>query len=247
MRETKLQMNMPVTLEIIDKPTHRRDFKAAFDFIRLAEERFSFFRPASEVSKYNRGEIKAAKCSHDLKEILELAEKTKKETEGFFDINCQGKINPSGIVKGWVIYKVAQLLDSFGYKNFYIEAGGDIETRGFDGDGNKWWVGIRNPFHPSLIVKKVALSGQGIATSGNYYRGQHIYNPHQSGQTIQDIVSFTIIAENVLEADRFATAAFAMGKAGINFVEKKEGIEGYMIDNQGLATFTSNFKSLEQG
>jgi thiamine biosynthesis lipoprotein len=45
----------------------------------------------------------------------------------------------------------------------------------------------------------------------------------------------------VLEADRFATAAFAMGKAGIAFIEQLPGFEGYTIDAQGIATMTSGF------
>jgi thiamine biosynthesis lipoprotein len=80
-----------------------------------------------------------------------------------------------------------------------------------------------------------------VATSGTYERGQHIYNPHQANQTIDDIISLTIIGPNIYEADRLATAAFAMGKAGINFVETWPDCEGYLIDAGGLATMTSGF------
>ena len=56
-------------------------------------------------------------------------------------------------------------------------------------------------------------------------------------------VSLTVIAPNVLEADRFATAAFAMGFKGIYFLEERSGLEGYLIDNTGLATMTTGFDS----
>ena len=85
-------------------------------------------------------------------------------------------------------------------------------------------------------------SGQGIATSGNYISGDHIYNPKNRGEIINEIVSFTVIGPNVLEADRFATAVFAMGKSGIVFLEKMQGFAGYMIDKNGLASMTSNFE-----
>ena len=85
-------------------------------------------------------------------------------------------------------------------------------------------------------------SGKGIATSGSYLRGQHIYNPHLPEKKLTEIVSFTVIGENILEADRFATAAFAMGKEGINFIEQLPHFEGYAIDSNGMATFTSNFE-----
>jgi thiamine biosynthesis lipoprotein len=54
-------------------------------------------------------------------------------------------------------------------------------------------------------------------------------------------VSITVIGPDVLEADRFATAAFAMGKGGIAFIENLPGFEGYAIDAQGIATMTSGF------
>ena len=81
-----------------------------------------------------------------------------------------------------------------------------------------------------------------MATSGTYIRGQHIYNPHNHGQEINDIKSLSVIGENVYEADRFATAAFAMGEDGINFIEQMPGLEGYMVDSGKNATFTSGFK-----
>jgi thiamine biosynthesis lipoprotein len=56
-----------------------------------------------------------------------------------------------------------------------------------------------------------------------------------------DIVGLTVIGPNIYEADRFATAAFAMGREGIMFIENLAGFEGYMIDQHGQATFTSHF------
>ena len=52
----------------------------------------------------------------------------------------------------------------------------------------------------------------------------------------------TVIGPNVYEADRFATPAFAMGKKGIDFVENLPGLEGYMVDKDGIATMTSGFE-----
>jgi thiamine biosynthesis lipoprotein len=58
---------------------------------------------------------------------------------------------------------------------------------------------------------------------------------------LSEIVGLTVIGADVLEADRFATAAFAMGRDGIVFIEETPGLEGYAIDNAGRATFTSGF------
>ena len=37
---------------------------------------------------------------------------------------------------------------------------------------------------------------------------------------------------------------FAMQREGINFIEKLKGLEGYMIDKNGIATMTSGFEKL---
>jgi thiamine biosynthesis lipoprotein len=55
-------------------------------------------------------------------------------------------------------------------------------------------------------------------------------------------MSLTVIGPNVCDADRFATGAFAMGEAGIRFIEGLPGFEGYMIDAHGVATYTSGFE-----
>ena len=109
----------------------------------------------------------------------------------------------------------AKLLQELDLKNFYVNAGGDIQFSGKNAEGKLWKTGIKNPFNQKEIVKVVYLkSGEGIATSGNYIRGDHIYNPKNRKKIIEEIVSFTVIGPNVCEADRFATAVFAMGKEG---------------------------------
>jgi len=123
-----------------------------------------------------------------------------------------------------------------------VDAGGDVQTFGVNEDNQPWRIGIRNPFDTNEIVKVIAASNLGVATSGTYVRGQHIYNPHDLKQNFFDVMSITVIGPDIYEADRFATAAFAMGQNGIHFIESLEGFEGYMIDKNGLATYTTGFE-----
>ena len=179
-----------------------------------------------------------------MREVLALAEKTRQETNGYFDVKKpDGSLDPSGIVKGWAIqHSAAQLLD-MGYSNFYVDAGGDIQSHGVNPKGEPWSVGIRNPFNLKEIVKVIYPRGSGVATSGTYIRGQHIYNPHALGEELHEIASLTVIGPDVLDADRFATGAFAMGREGINFIEQLRNFEGFAIDSKGIATMTSGFEA----
>lgn len=244
-KETRSIMGMPITVDVADTSATTGTLAQVFAYFTSVDERFSTYKKTSEISRINRGELKESAYSGDMKEVFALSEKTKKETAGYFDIrNPQGVLDPSGLVKGWAIFNAAQLLKSHGFKDFYIDAGGDVQAEGRNENGTPWRIGIRDPFNTEDvgIVKIVYLTDCGIATSGNYFRGQHIYNPHEGAEPINDIVSLSVIGPNVYEADRFATAAFAMGRDGISFIERLPGFEGYAIDREGIATMTSGFE-----
>ena len=234
-------MGMPIMVDIPNGTS--QELAETFDYFTSIDERFSTYKDTSEISRINRGEIHAEDYSPDMKEVFITAQKTKEETSGYFDI-CRpdGLIDPSGIVKGWAIYKVALRLSEGGVEDFLVDAGGDVQSRGKNSEGGQWCVGIRHPFELDTIVKVVYPHGRGVATSGNYIRGAHIYNPLDTAQNLTEIVSLTVIGPNVLEADRFATAVFAMGRDGINFIERTGNLEGYSIDKDGIATYTTGFE-----
>ncbi len=241
MKQTRLLMGMPITIDVVDATVTRDDLDRLFAYFISVDHTFSTYKETSEISRLNRGELSAAHASESLKTILALSNQTKKETHGYFDIQRDGISDPSGIVKGWAIQNAVQMLEDWGFRHFYIDAGGDIQVAG-NNHGKLWRIGIRNPFNRSENVKVLALTDRGVATSGTAIRGQHIYNPYNRNAPILDIVSLTVIGPNIYEADRFATAAFAMGRKGIQFLEKLAGFEGYLIDAQARATLTSGFE-----
>jgi FAD:protein FMN transferase len=242
MRATRILMGMPITVEVVGAADSEIADRI-FDYFETVDRRFSTYRPDSEIEAINRTGLALTDCSDEMGEVLTLAEQTQRETAGFFDIRkADGTLDPSGIVKGWAIRNAAAILAQSGARDFYVEAGGDIQSSGMNADGKPWSVGIRNPFNAGEIIKVVYPRGRGIATSGTYARGQHIYDPHHRERPIEDIVSLTVIGPDVLEADRFATAAFAMGRAGILFIEQTRDLEGYLVDRNGRATLTSGLE-----
>jgi thiamine biosynthesis lipoprotein len=232
-------MGMPITIEIVNCHD-KKLFLKIFDFFRQIDKKFSPYKPNSEVTLINKKRLTVNQASLEMRKILKLASQTHQQTHGYFDIYKNGQLDPSGIVKGWAILEAAKLLKKSGQRNFYIEAGGDIQLSGKNRRGEKWKVGIKNPFSQTEIVKVLNLNTEGVATSGIYERGEHIYNPKDQVIT-GDIVSLTVVSHNIYEADRFATAAFAMGEAGISFINSQKGLEAYAIRKNGRAIFTQNF------
>lgn len=241
MKQTRILMGMPIIVEVADTDVTRDDLDRVFAYFEYVDNKFSPFKDDSEISLINQKKISPKNWSADMMEVLDFCEFFKKETNGYFNIQKDGYCNPCGLVKGWAIFNASLLLKERGLENFYINVGGDCEASGQKADGSPWSIGIRHPQQPDKIAKKLSLGQGGIATSGTYERGNHIYNPF-TGKSVTEISSLTVVGPNIFEADVYATSAFAMGREGIVFIEKLEGFEGYMIDTKGLATFTRGFE-----
>lgn len=235
-------MGMPIIVEIIGGQANQ--FDEVFNYLRRIDEIFSTYKPTSEISRLNCKELTLNQLSPEVKAVLAECEGYKNLTHGFFDIKRpSGGIDPSGLVKAWAIRGAAQLIDAFGVKDFFISAGGDVQTRGQNSEHKPWTVGITNPFEPKTFAKQIALAGGAIATSGTYERGRHIYNPH-TGKPITDIVSLSVIGSDIYEVDIMATAAFAMGKGGLKFLAER-GYAAMMITAQQGVILTPLFKVYE--
>jgi thiamine biosynthesis lipoprotein len=240
--QTRLLMGMPITIRIADAESTVAHLDRIFAHFEYVDDTFSTYKPTSEIARLNRGELTVAEASADVQAIFALAEKTRQQTDGFFDIRRpDGAYDPSGIVKGWAVRQAADLLGAAGLHNFIIDAGGDLQVSGTNA-GALWRVGVRNPFDRSQYVKVLALRDRGVATSGTAIRGQHIYNPHQPDAPLDEIASLTVVGPDVYEADRLATAGFAMGRAGIRFIEALPEFEAYQIDVKAQATATSGLE-----
>jgi thiamine biosynthesis lipoprotein len=241
MKRTQLIMGMPISVEIQDEQATEADIESVFAYFTAIDEQFSPYKSTSEVSRINTG-LKPSEWSSDMKHILDLCEQTKRETNGYFDAYYNGAFDPSGIVKGWAINNAAALLRGRHCRHFYIDAGGDIQVSGMSSDEQPWRVGIRNPFNREEIIKVLAITTEGVATSGTAIRGGHIFNPLTRTVAEGDIVSLTVVGPNVYEADRLVTAAFAMGRPGIDFIEALPGFEAYAVGADRQATLTSGFE-----
>lgn len=237
---------MPITVAILTPPETAARTKAliadVYGYFAYIDDHFSTYKPESEISLINEGALALEEASRDMQTVCALADDVCRRTGGYFNISQGGRVDPSGLVKGWALSNAAQMLCDAGCQNFYVDAGGDFQAVGVNAAGRPWRVGIRNPFKIDEIVKVLAISDRGVATSGTYIRGQHIYNPVTGSLPDSEIVSITVVGPDVYEADCYATAAFAMGRKGIEFIQALDGFEGYMIDASQQATFTSGFE-----
>jgi FAD:protein FMN transferase len=213
MRRVEFVMGMPVVFDIRDEDADPEPVDRAFDWLRFVDATFSTWKEESEITRLDRGELTLYEAHPDVREVLHRCELLREETGGYFDAHAGGRLDPSGLVKGWSVDRAGWLLDSAGIRNYCINAGGDIRTRGGALPEPEWRIGIQHPLLPGELAAVVRAKDRAIATSGAYERGPHILDP-RSGEPSEGVLSVTVVGPDLAEADAFATAAFAMGADG---------------------------------
>jgi thiamine biosynthesis lipoprotein len=175
-----------------------------------------------------------------MRHVLDACANLWRDTDGYFDANAAGPLDPSGYVKGWSIEVASARLAAAGSTNHCLNAGGDIRMRGTNADGAPWRVGIRHPWHADKLSWVLALTDGAVATSGSYERGEHVINP-RTGKPARGLRSVTVVGRDLALADAYATAALAMGEAGISWLAKlgADGYESAVVTDDGRA-FSSN-------
>lgn len=213
----------------------REAVEAAVAWLHAVDARFSVYRPTSEIRRLDRGELALDDCHPDVRAVLRSCDDLRAMTGGAFDARGHrpdGGLDPSGYVKGWAIDEAADLLVAAGALSFGIGAGGDVVVRGEPTPGQPWRVGIRHPEDPGSVAAVLAVRNAAVATSGLYERGPHIRDP-RSGAVPDALVSVTVLAARLAEADACATAAFAMGLDGPAWVAARPGCGVLAIDRGG--------------
>jgi thiamine biosynthesis lipoprotein len=200
------------------------------------EEMFSTFRPTSEISRVNRGELHLLDASSEVLEVVDACTWLEHASRGAFRAHRPDdrSIDPAGFVKGWAAEKASKHLHDADLRNWYLSVGGDIQTRGTAHDGTPWRVAIADPNSddPRSIRALVEVSGDAVATSGTAARGRHIWDG-RTGQPAVPLASMTVVGPHLTWADAFATTAFVMGLEGIDWVSNFGGYRALAITADG--------------
>ena len=125
-----------------------------------------------------------------------------------------------GIAKGHGVDLAALALEAGGAEHYMIEVGGEVRTRGNNAQGRAWQIGIEQPDAvPQRARSVVPLSGQSLATSGDYRiyfeqdgrRYSHEIDPRTAEPIAHGLASVSVVADSCMLADALATALIVMG------------------------------------
>lgn len=130
------------------------------------------------------------------------------------------------VAKGLAVDAAARELAPF--RDFAIDAGGDLYLGGLNEQAAPWRIGIRHPRLNDALLTTLTVSNQAVCTSGDYERRRHIVDSRTKSPANR-VASATVVAPGAMLADALATAAFVLGPTeGIRFLEE-HGAEGLIV------------------
>ena len=225
----------------------------ACDILHEADRTFSLYKTESPLSQLARGETRLADCTPVVAEIWDACDEWEKRTDGWFSaMTPQNTFDPSGIVKTWAAKRAAEFILQAGITDFTMNAGGDVWLSDQLTSDQDWRIAIAKPVSIAAadagvltVIDLKNTNFRAMATSGSAERGEHIWNPKGAGKEApKDLVQVSVVANDLVTADVWATAAFAAGDRGISLLNAVDAIEALFILANGELAATDNFQAL---
>jgi thiamine biosynthesis lipoprotein len=198
------------------------------------DERFSLYRPDSELSQIADGRVSLPASSPTMLASYARALEWRELTGGLFSPHRpDGVLDLNGIVKAEAIERAGARLDAIGCPSWTINVGGDILV-----SGGMWPTGIADPGHPGALLCAVTLGEhrRALATSGSAQRGDHIW---LGGSTAPaEFRQVSVAADDIVTADVLATSIVAGGGDALDEITDRWDVDVLAVDREGrmLAT-----------
>ena len=168
------------------------------------------------------------------------------------------RLDLSAIAKGYGVDLVARHLRDAGIAAALIEVGGELYGYGRKPDGGQWQVLAEaapdaEPDEEAICV--IALDSVAVATSGDHWhafeqdgtRYSHTLDPRTGKSVETAAAAVTVIAEDAMRADAWATALTVMGaEAGYRFAQQRNIAARFVVrgsDHELIESKTDAFRA----
>lgn len=149
----------------------------------------------------------------------------------------------SAIAKGYGVDVVARLLERHDIKNYMVEIGGEITTRGINPERVPWRIGVNKPSEDALnenheLQTILNVTDKSMATSGNYRnfyvkggkKYAHTIDPKTGYPVQHSLLSATVLTDRCAKADAYATSFMVLGMDGAKkILERHKELMAYLI------------------
>ncbi|MBR1713038.1 MAG: FAD:protein FMN transferase [Alloprevotella sp.] len=155
------------------------------------------------------------------------------------------------IAKGYAVDQVARMLSRLGICDYLVEIGGEVAAKGVNAEGLLWAVGVQKPPADGTeplqqeLQTVLRLSGEALATSGNYHnfyyrkdgrRVAHTIDPRTGFPVEHTLLSASVLAQECATADAFATAFMVVGLEGAQeILFRRPDLQAFLVYSDGSA------------
>jgi thiamine biosynthesis lipoprotein len=162
----------------------------------------------------------------------------------------------NAIAKGYGVDVVSKYLETQNIDNYIVEIGGEIRSKGINMETQKpWKVGVEKPNFDGTqsLMKVIDMEDEAMATSGTYRkysidedgnRYSHIIDSKTGYPSKTNLLSISVITDNCMYADAYATAFKAMGIEKVKqFLKTHPELKVFLIfenENKELDTLNLN-------
>lgn len=168
--------------------------------------------------------------------------------------NPMTEIDFNAIAQGYTVDVMADFLQAKGIKDYLVEIGGEVRAMGHNEKGQVWKIGIDKPVEEEEANRPlqaiVSLNGKALATSGSYRKFviregkkySHAIDPKTGYPITHNLLSVSVIADDCMTADAFATAFLVVGLEKAKQIAQQQQLEWYGIYTKtdgSLATYTT--------
>jgi thiamine biosynthesis lipoprotein len=192
---------------------------------------FSTYRADSDVNALAEGRRLVSSCSPDVAEVLARCADAAVLTRGYFSALHSGRLDPTGLVKGWAVARVAALLADSGSTCHAVNGGGDVLATAQPATDVPWRIGVSGG---STVVSAHHVA---VATSGNTERPGSVVDPFTRRPALA-LRSVTVVGRDIVMADAVATAALAMGRDAFEWLRELPGYDAVVVAGDGSMSTT---------
>lgn len=219
---SKVNKNEEVTLT----PEFIACFNKAMEISEISDGAFDI-TCGPMVNAWGFGPEEKKKMTQEKVDSLKLLtgyQKVKIENGKVIKENPNMKLDMNALCDGYFSDLICEFLQQEGCKNYMAEIGGEVKARGKNEKGNIWTIGINKPVDENVFVNneiqaKVHIENKALATSGNYRnfyiedgkKYAHTIDPKTGYPVQHSLLSATVITDDGMTADGFATTFMVLG------------------------------------
>ena len=215
--------------------------------------------PLVQIWGFGHNEIHTEVTDEQIQKTLESVGYEKIEIDGQrVRVHKNSMIDFNAIAQGYTVDVISKNLEEHGITRYMVEVGGEVRTRGSNGNNETWVIGVDKPQENidmenrfQIILK---LENASLATSGNYrkfwvdnksgLKYSHTINPATGYPAKNNLLSASIIAPTAMDADAYATVCMVRGLDDCKeLLNSNPKLEGYLIfsdQTEGWQVYITN-------